>query len=299
VESVSASTDRPQRRAGRIIGGVAFVLAPWLTLGFGTPIAFITAAALFSHVGRAHAAVLRLSAVLYTVAFVVEIAESDSQAGTPGDYAFTTCMVVLMAGGGLEALVLTTIAAARGHRPGRSRKVRSEAATRWRSLAALVLLCLLTGVGGALALGVGAVQLPVAVRAARGQGVPGVVTPTERNCGGGATSPCSWRGDFVSDDGQVRLHRADISGHVGGMGEPQPAIYVAGGLDPTVYPPDGSWEWAQWVLVIGFGGALWWMTVVLVVGGWSTDRAARRHRQSPPSSDGDGPGGGGAHEHRP
>lgn len=303
MESVSASTDRPQRRAGLIVGGVAFALTPWLTLGFGTAVAFIVVAVLYGHLGRVHAAVLWLSAALYTAMFAVEVAESGSASGTPGDYAFIAAMVVLMVAGGFEALALTVVAAAKGYRPGRRRT--SEAAVRRRRLVALVLLCLMTGGAGTVALGVGVIQLPVAVRAARGQGVHGVVTPTEQNCGGAATSPCSWRGDFVSDDGRIRLHRVDISGHVGGMGEPQPAIYVSGGLDPTVYPPHGSWEWAIWVLVIGFGGVFLWATVVLAVGGWSNDRTYRRHRRSPdgglelpPSSDGGDPEGGGIHEHR-
>src|SRR2546421_5383896 len=107
TQAAPAGNGRPsrRRRVGRVLGGVAFALTPWLSLGFGTPIAFILAAALFSYLGKVHAVALWLSAAVYTVALIVGIAESDAGSGTTGDHVFTACLLITTVVGGLQALV--------------------------------------------------------------------------------------------------------------------------------------------------------------------------------------------------
>lgn len=53
-----AGSSRPRRRGRRacwVAASVVFAVTPWATLGFGTPVAFIAAAAVFRHLRRAHA----------------------------------------------------------------------------------------------------------------------------------------------------------------------------------------------------------------------------------------------------
>jgi hypothetical protein len=97
--------------------GASFALAPWLTLGFGTPIAFILAAVLFRHLGKPQAVVLRLSAAVYTAVVVVAFTQSDSATGSAGDYVFWACLLISIVGGGIQALVFAVAAARRGYRP--------------------------------------------------------------------------------------------------------------------------------------------------------------------------------------
>jgi hypothetical protein len=129
TQAVPTGNGRPSRRwrAGRVLGGVAFALTPWLTLGFGTPIAFILAAVLFSYLGKVHAAVLWLSAAVYTAAFIVELAESGAASGTTGDHVFSTCLLITMVVGGLQALAFAVVAGANGYRPVRGRAARDAA----------------------------------------------------------------------------------------------------------------------------------------------------------------------------
>src|SRR5439155_20712533 len=106
TQAAPIGNDRPSRRwrAGRVLGGVAFALTPWLTLGFGTPIAFTLAAVLFSYLGKVHAVVLWLSAAVYTTAFIVEFAASGAASGATGDYVFSACLLITIVVGGLQAL---------------------------------------------------------------------------------------------------------------------------------------------------------------------------------------------------
>ncbi|HET9519160.1 MAG TPA: DUF3592 domain-containing protein, partial [Actinoplanes sp.] len=104
VASVGA---RRWGRAGRVAGWAAFVLTPWLSLGFGTPFAYALVAALFSRYGRARAVVLWLSVAGYAAALMLELAVVDAAPGTTGEDVFIACLVVTVVGGGLQALVLT------------------------------------------------------------------------------------------------------------------------------------------------------------------------------------------------
>jgi len=104
-------------RAGRVLSGIAFALTPWLSLGFGTPIAFILAAVLFSYLGKVHTVVLWLSAAVYTAALIVEMAESGAPSGTSGEHIFSACLLITMVVGGLQALAFTVVAGVNGYRP--------------------------------------------------------------------------------------------------------------------------------------------------------------------------------------
>jgi hypothetical protein len=100
------------RRAGWVAAAVVFAAAPWATLGFGTPVAFILAAALFSFLGRAHATILWISAAVYAAAVAAEVI-----AGNPPGAIIACYLFVAVLGGGLQALVTIGIVA-RGHDPG-------------------------------------------------------------------------------------------------------------------------------------------------------------------------------------
>ena len=103
------------RRAAWVAAAVVFAAAPWATLGFGTPVAFILAAALFSFLHRAHATILWISAAVYAAALAVEIRASNAP-NPPG--AIIACFLfIAVLGGGLQALVIIGIVA-RGHDPG-------------------------------------------------------------------------------------------------------------------------------------------------------------------------------------
>jgi hypothetical protein len=103
-------------RWARLSGALAFAVTPWATLGLGTAVAFALVALLFGRLSRVHAVVLWSSAVVYAVALVGAIALSDTTEGSTGDVVFTTCLLVGMVVGGLEALVLTVVALASGYR---------------------------------------------------------------------------------------------------------------------------------------------------------------------------------------
>jgi hypothetical protein len=110
-----------RRRLGRVVGAVAFTLTPWLSLGYGTPIAFMLVAGMFSHLGKVQATVLWLSAAVYTAAVIVEVAAVDAAPGTTGEYVFYICLVITIVGGGLQAFAFTIVAAVNGYRPGGSK----------------------------------------------------------------------------------------------------------------------------------------------------------------------------------
>lgn len=107
----------PRRvRVLRLAGAVTFALTPWVTLGFGTAVAFAVVALLFGRLGRVHAVVLWSSTAVYTVMLVVGFAQSDSVEGSSGDVVFTACVLVSMVVGGLEALALNVVAIVSGYR---------------------------------------------------------------------------------------------------------------------------------------------------------------------------------------
>ncbi|HEX2355448.1 MAG TPA: helix-hairpin-helix domain-containing protein [Micromonosporaceae bacterium] len=94
--------------------GAAFALTPWVTLGFGTPIAFaFVAFALRSWwLGAATA--------FYVAAFITEFVTSGSAAGTTEDRVFNWALVVLIVLGGVHAATLarTVTRAFAGRREG-------------------------------------------------------------------------------------------------------------------------------------------------------------------------------------
>jgi hypothetical protein len=111
-EPTAARRGRPaRRRAGRVAAGVVFALTPWVTLGLGTPVAFIAAAAVFSSWRRAHATALWISAAIYTAVFIACVA-SASPGKPPG--IFYACSLILFVGGGVQAL-FTVWVAGTGH----------------------------------------------------------------------------------------------------------------------------------------------------------------------------------------
>jgi hypothetical protein len=117
---------RPSARPGvlRTLGLIAFALAPFLTLGFATPVAFILAAALFSYLGRWQAAVLWTSAVVYSAALMgafATVATVDVAAGTAGETVLNVCIILTVFVGGLQAFVFALVAGIKGYRAGGTR----------------------------------------------------------------------------------------------------------------------------------------------------------------------------------
>jgi hypothetical protein len=107
------------------------------------------------------------------------------------------------------------------------------------------------------ALVVGSMDLGPAVRAARGDGMPGTFLVTSRECG----KSCTLYGDFTSDDGSVV--RVDVM-YLDGT----PRVQVGDSLRALdagdrsgVFRPSGSHQWALIVIVMGMGavGATWWL----------------------------------------
>jgi len=109
-----AGSSRPRRRGRRacwVAASVVFAVTPWATLGFGTPVVFMAAAAVFRHLRRAHAGALWISAAVYTAALTAEIAVANSIA--PSGVIIGICVIITFVGGGLQAL-FTLWAAATG-----------------------------------------------------------------------------------------------------------------------------------------------------------------------------------------
>jgi predicted membrane metal-binding protein len=101
-EAAIARRGRPsRRRVGRVAAGVVFALTPWATLGIGTPVAFIAAAAVFSSWRRAHATALWISAAVYTAVLVAFVA-TDS--GKPSNLITVAYVLISVFGGGAQAL---------------------------------------------------------------------------------------------------------------------------------------------------------------------------------------------------
>ena len=100
------------RRRGRgacwVAAGIVFAVTPWATLGLGTPVAFMAAAVVFRHLRRAHAGALWISAGVYTAALT---AEAVAYSSAPNGVITTSCVIITLVGGGLQALFTLRVAA--------------------------------------------------------------------------------------------------------------------------------------------------------------------------------------------
>ena len=138
-------------------------------------------------------------------------------------------------------------------RPGRDRARparRPGAEARWRvaGVVALVLFAWVLPLAIAVTMvGLGATEMDQSIRAADGQGIPGVVVPTDENCGG--DPPCSWTGNFTSSGGRLRLMNIDISGGAQEVGKPFRGLYEGSAFIENQVYPYGS---HQWIWDIGF-----------------------------------------------
>jgi hypothetical protein len=117
-----------RRRAGWIATGVVFALTPWVTLGLGTPVAFIAAAVVFSSWRRAHATALWISAAVYIAVFVAFVASASATAGNPSGI-FLAYVLILFVGGGVQALFTVWVAGTGQTGPARDLLRRRRAAT--------------------------------------------------------------------------------------------------------------------------------------------------------------------------
>ncbi len=271
VTDAPAGTGRPRRRWSRVATGVAFALTPWVTLGFGTPVAFLIAAVVFSRSQRAHARVLWISAALYTGTLIADIATVGPQSN-PGAI-FTASTLITMVGGGLQALFTLRVAAIRGPGPARSRRQRRDrhdrvasarptdrrpggnasrrtvTAVNWVAAASFIWIVPLATAGTMIPLG--ATEMDQSIRAADGQGIPGVVVPTDENCGG--DGPCSWTGNFTSSSGRLRLRNVDIASGAQAVGKPFSGLYEGSAFIENQVYPYGSHQWIRdiWFLIFG------------------------------------------------
>jgi hypothetical protein len=142
-------------RAAAVTGALVFVLTPWLSLGFGTPVVFLLAAVLFGHLGRLHVIVLWTATAGYTAAVAVMIAESDSLPGTAGEELFGVAALFTIVVGGLHALGFTVVAALRAYRPGLPRVLRGAPVERpAMAPGARAAFWLVAGLSGAVMVGV-------------------------------------------------------------------------------------------------------------------------------------------------
>lgn len=101
-----------------------FLVAPWVSLGFATPVIFLIAAVMFRRIGRASAVVLWASVVFYTGILIVEMTQSGTADGTAGDHVFLACLIITTVGGGLQAVACTVAAVMNGYRPATGRAAR-------------------------------------------------------------------------------------------------------------------------------------------------------------------------------
>ncbi len=264
VPDVPAGTGRPGRRPGWVVAGVVFAVTPWVTIGFGTPLAFLIAAVIFSRSRRAHARVLWISAALYTAALITAGATVGSGAN-PGAV-FNASELITIVGGGLQALFTLRVAAIHGprpvqdRRPGRDRARparRPGAEARWRvaGVVALVLFAWVLPLAIAVTMvGLGATEMDQSIRAADGQGTPGVVVPTDENCDG--DPPCSWTGNFTSSSGHLRLTNIDITGGAQAVGQPFRGLYEGRAFIENQVYPYGSHQWIWDILILIFGAMM-------------------------------------------
>lgn len=102
-----------RQRVGWVVGGAAFMLVPWVTLGLGTAIAFLTLAVLYRHLGREASIILWASVAVYTTALIVMLATADD---SPGALFIASALVSIVVAG-VQSGVLVVAAALQGHRP--------------------------------------------------------------------------------------------------------------------------------------------------------------------------------------
>jgi membrane protein implicated in regulation of membrane protease activity len=124
---------------------------------------------------------------------------------------------------------------------------------RWRYTDRLFGRALLycAGLGCALVVAAGAVGLPSALRAARGDGVRGVFTAQSLSC----SKACFWTGTFTSGNGQVR---PDVT-----YDDELPATTHPGSIVPALYPGSsnevfavrGSTTWLMYIVLISLASA--------------------------------------------
>jgi DNA uptake protein ComE-like DNA-binding protein len=95
----------PYRRP--IAAAIVFALVPWITLGFGSALAFAFAAVFLRGLSRRATAVLWASAALYAAALGLFFATVDDAPGDSLTATATTALVVMLVVAGTEAVVLS------------------------------------------------------------------------------------------------------------------------------------------------------------------------------------------------
>lgn len=95
----------PYRRP--IAAAIVFALVPWITLGFGSALAFAFAAVFLRGLSRRATAVLWASAALYAAALGLFFATVDDAPGDSLTSTATTALVVMLVVAGTEAVVLS------------------------------------------------------------------------------------------------------------------------------------------------------------------------------------------------
>jgi len=121
-----------------------------------------------------------------------------------------------------------------------------------------------------MAIGVGATEMDQSIRAADGEGIPGVVVPTNENCDG--EGPCSWTGNFTSSSGHFRLRNVDISSGAREVGKPFSGLYEGRAFIENQVYPYGShqWIWDIWFLI--FGAVMLSMPTAVTISWWRNRR---------------------------
>jgi hypothetical protein len=139
---------------------------------------------------------------------------------------------------------------------------------RWFTVRRLVwLICI--GICGFVIWGAGS-HLGPGLRAAHGQGIPGLWTAQQQNSG-------SWSGEFVSSSGTVTLPNVSYAGSLSAV---QPGMVVPAldaGAGDEVYPLSGSDKWVR--DLIGVVGGTLALLALLARGLY----VARRRRRAPPA----------------
>jgi hypothetical protein len=139
---------------------------------------------------------------------------------------------------------------------------------RWFTLRRFVWL-VAVGICGFVIWGAGS-HLGPGLRAAHGEGVPGLWTAQQQNSG-------SWSGEFVSSDGTVTLPNVSYAGSLSAVqaGTVVPALDA--GASNEVYPLTGSDKWIRDLIGV-VGGTL--ALIALLARGFYV---ARRRRRAPPA----------------
>lgn len=107
------------------------------------------------------------------------------------------------------------------------------------------------------AIGIGSVELPAAIRAARGHGRIGTFAVTYHSCG---RYTCTWQGDFISNDGTDMRRKVDYTGSPPSGTKVGDRIRAIDTGSFEVYQYPGSLHWLLDLFLIAFGcafGGLW------------------------------------------